>query len=94
MLCEVVYLRKYMNYTGKIAAISPCIGKGDEFRQTGLVQYNVTMDHLKRYFIENEINLPDIKIYSEFEFVYHFDVLSLFKTCADIPPVQHCRGSA
>lgn len=68
MLCEVIYLRKYMNYTGKIAAISPCIGKGDEFRQTGLVQYNVTMDHLKRYFAENGINLPDIKIYSEFEF--------------------------
>lgn len=68
MLCEVVYLRKYMNYTGKIAAISPCIGKGDEFRQTGLVQYNVTMDHLKQYFAENGVNLPEVKIYSEFEF--------------------------
>lgn len=57
-----------MNYTGKIAAISPCIGKGDEFRQTGLVQYNVTMDHLKQYFAENGVNLPEVKIYSEFEF--------------------------
>lgn len=68
MLCEVVYLRKYQNYTGKIAAISPCIGKGDEFRQTGLVQYNVTMAHLKQYFHANGINLPEVKIYSEFEF--------------------------
>ena len=53
MLCEVVYLRKYQGFTGKIAALSPCIGKGDEFEQTGLVQYNVTMDHLKQYFKEN-----------------------------------------
>lgn len=68
MLCTVVYLRKYLNYTGRIAAISPCIGKGDEFRQTGLVQYNVTMDHLKHYFQENNISLPQVKLYSEFEF--------------------------
>ena len=68
MLCEVVYLRKYMGYTGKIAAISPCIGKRDEFQETGLVQYNVTMDHLKKYFEENNIELPKVKIYSEFEF--------------------------
>ncbi len=68
MLCEVVYLRKYQHYTGKIAAISPCIGKGDEFRQTGLVQYNVTMDHLKKYFEANGVDLPKVKIYSEFEF--------------------------
>lgn len=68
MLCEVIYLRKYMGYTGKIAAISPCIGKRDEFRETGLVQYNVTMDHLKKYFEKNHIELPKVKIYSEFEF--------------------------
>ncbi|MGN0376436.1 MAG: [Fe-Fe] hydrogenase large subunit C-terminal domain-containing protein [Suilimivivens sp.] len=68
MLCEVVYLRKYRNFTGKIAALSPCIGKGDEFSQTGLVQYNVTMEHLKQHFQEIGIHLPDVKIFSEFEF--------------------------
>ncbi|MBQ8596265.1 MAG: 4Fe-4S binding protein [Lachnospiraceae bacterium] len=67
MLCEVVYLRKYQNFTGKIAALSPCIGKGDEFAQTGLVQYNVTMDHLKKYFKDNNINLANIKVEKGFD---------------------------
>lgn len=67
MLCEVVYLRKYHNFTGKIAALSPCIGKGDEFAQTGLVQYNVTMDHLKKYFKDNNINLANIKVEKGFD---------------------------
>ncbi len=68
MLCTAVYLRKYMNYNGKIAAISPCIGKRDEFKMTGLVQYNVTMEKLKKYFEAQKIDLPQIPIYSEFEF--------------------------
>lgn len=68
MLCTAVYLRKYMNYTGKIAAISPCIGKRDEFKMTGLVQYNVTMEKLKEYFEAQKIDLPTIPIFSEFEF--------------------------
>lgn len=68
MLCEVVYLRKYHNFKGKIAAISPCIGKGDEFEQTGLVQYNVTMNHLKKHLEKQGISLPSAGTYSEFEF--------------------------
>lgn len=68
MLCTAVYLRKYMNYKGRIAAISPCIGKRDEFKMTGLVQYNVTMEKLKAYFESQKIDLPQIRIYSEFEF--------------------------
>ncbi|MBO5293247.1 MAG: 4Fe-4S binding protein [Lachnospiraceae bacterium] len=68
MLCLAVYMRKYLNYKGKIAAISPCIGKRDEFRMTGLIQYNVTMEHLKQYFEEHHIELPKVKLYSEFEF--------------------------
>lgn len=68
MLCTAVYLRKYMNYDGKIAAISPCIGKRDEFKMTGLVQYNVTMEKLKKYFEAKQINLPAVNLYSEFEF--------------------------
>lgn len=68
MLCTAVYLRKYMNYNGRLAAISPCIGKRDEFKMTGLVQYNVTMQKLKEYFEAQKINLPQIRIFSEFEF--------------------------
>ena len=68
MLCTAIYMRKYMGWTGKIAAISPCIAKRDEFKQTGQIQYNVTMAHLKEYFEEHNIKLPQVKLYSEFEF--------------------------
>ncbi len=68
MLCLAIYMKKVLGYKGKIAALSPCIAKIEEFRETGLVNYNVTMAHLKEYFEEKGIELPKIKIYSEFEF--------------------------
>ena len=71
MLCIAIYVRKILGLKGKIAAISPCIAKIDEFRETGVIDYNVTMAHLKKYFEKNKIDLPKVKIYSEFEFDEH-----------------------
>ncbi len=68
MLCLGIYLRKVLGYRGKIAAISPCIAKADEFHDTGIIDYNVTMEHLRDYFKENNVELPKVKVYSEFEF--------------------------
>lgn len=68
MLCTAIYMKKVIGFKGKIAALSPCIAKIDEFRETGLVDYNVTMNHLKKYFEDQNVDLPQIKIYSEFEF--------------------------
>lgn len=68
MLCMAVYLKKYLNYTGKIAAISPCIGKKDEFEQTGMIQYNVTMEYLKKYIRDNGIAINSANTHSDFEF--------------------------
>ena len=71
MLCLGIYVRKILGFRGKIAAISPCIAKIDEFRETGVIDYNVTMEHLKKYFEDNHVDLPKVKIYSEFEFDVH-----------------------
>lgn len=71
MLCMATYMRKILGFRGKIAAISPCIAKIDEFRETGLIDYNVTMEHLRDFFAENNVDLPKVKIYSEFEFDAH-----------------------
>lgn len=72
MMCIAIYIRNVLGFKGKIAAISPCIAKIDEFRETGnIINYNVTMEHLKQYFEENNISLPAIKVYSEFEFNEH-----------------------
>ena len=68
MLCLGIYLRNVIGYRGKIAAISPCIAKADEFRETKIIDYNVTMEHLRDYFKENNVDLPKVKVYSEFEF--------------------------
>ena len=50
MNCAAVYLRKYDNFNGKIAAISPCIGKSDEFARNSSIQYNVTFKNLMEVF--------------------------------------------
>lgn len=71
MLCLAIYVRKILGFRGKIAAISPCIAKIDEFRETGMIDYNVTMEHLKQYFEDNKVDLPKVKIFSEFEFDVH-----------------------
>ncbi len=71
MLCIAIYVRKILGFKGKIAAVSPCIAKIDEFRETGVIDYNVTMEHLKKYFEKNKIDLPKVKVYSEFEFDEH-----------------------
>lgn len=68
MACIAIYIRKVLGFQGKIAAISPCIAKTDEFHDTGVIDYNVTMEHLRDYFIEHHVDLPKVKIYSEFEF--------------------------
>lgn len=68
MVCIAIYVKKVLGFQGKIAAISPCIAKSDEFRETGVIDYNVTMEHLKAYFRENKIEFPKQKRYSEFEF--------------------------
>lgn len=68
MACLAIYMRKILGFKGKIAALSPCIAKIDEFRATKLINYNVTMEHLKKYFETCHVELPSVKIYSEFEF--------------------------
>lgn len=46
MHCAAVYLKKYDGFKGKIAAISPCIAKSDEFARWDVIDYNVTFKSL------------------------------------------------
>jgi ferredoxin len=60
MLCIAVYMRKYQGITDKLAALSPCVAKGEEFEDTGgLVSYNVTFLKLEEYIRENRLRLPE-----------------------------------
>ena len=64
MMCAAVYARKEMHITEKLAFISPCIAKKleiDDPNNKGLVQYNVTFEHLMKYVKEHDISGPVIK---------------------------------
>ena len=67
MLCTAIWIKEYLGIKGKIAAISPCVAKKDEFVETGLVDYNVTMEGLRDYLHRNNIILP-VKQFASFEF--------------------------
>ena len=68
LVCQAIYLRNVKGYRGRIAAITPCIAKGDEFHETQMIDYNVTMEHLRDYFTASKVDLPTVRLYSEFEF--------------------------
>ena len=59
MLCTAVLMKNYMKISHKIAALSPCIAKSNEFDDTNLINYNVTFNKLKKYISNNNIFLPD-----------------------------------
>lgn len=64
MMCTAIYAKKVMGVNDKMAFISPCIAKKEEItakRGKGLIQYNVTFDHLMRYVRENKISGPACK---------------------------------
>lgn len=66
LMCTAIYVRKYLNSTDKIFALTPCIAKEDEFKNTGVVSGNVTFRRLADYIKEHKINLPSG--HSDFEF--------------------------
>ena len=59
MACASVYIKKYLGVTDRIAAISPCIAKSNEFYETRLAKYNITFTKLLEYLEKNNIELPD-----------------------------------
>jgi len=51
-------MREHAGIGDRIAAISPCIAKKNEFHDTGLIQYNITFTKLIAYLEENSIDYP------------------------------------
>lgn len=74
LLCMAIYIKKYLKYSGKIAALTPCIAKKDEFEKTGIIEYNITFKKLKQYFEANNISLQ-ASSKNEFEFDFQNGVM-------------------
>ncbi len=66
MMCSAIYVKKYLNNNDTLVGLSPCIAKGDEFRNTGVIKYNVTFRKLAEYIRKNNVLLKSG--HSEFEF--------------------------
>ncbi len=73
LLCSAVYIRKYLHNDDILAALTPCIAKGDEFRNTGIISYNVTFKNLDDYIKKHNIHLPTGRSEFEFSAVRGFD---------------------
>ena len=62
-VCAAIYVHKYLKNTDKIAFISPCIAKKDEFDSPetfGEISYNVTFRHLMDALLNVDLNdYPD-----------------------------------
>jgi len=59
LMCSAIYARKEMGIKDKLAFISPCIAKKleiDDPNNKGLVQYNVTFNHMMKYMKEHNIS--------------------------------------
>jgi len=58
MACTSIYMRKYKGINDRIAALSPCVAKANEFENTELAHYNITFTKLLDYLERNNIVLP------------------------------------
>ena len=58
LMCSAIYCKKELNMSENLAYISPCIGTEMEIEDPdngGIVQYNLTFDHLMKYLKNNKI---------------------------------------
>lgn len=70
ILCSAIYIRRYLKLTNKIAVLSPCVAKKNEFSETMLVDFNVTFQKLMEYFEVNNIRIP---LDPDDDLTYNFD---------------------
>ncbi|MCM1335590.1 MAG: methyl-accepting chemotaxis protein [Bacteroides sp.] len=73
LMCTAVYVRKYLHNNDILVGLTPCIAKGTEFANTGIVKYNVTFKSLSEYLRREKITLPTGRSDFEFSAVRGFD---------------------
>jgi len=59
IVCTAIYLKDYQNVSDRIAVLSPCVAKADEYAAVGIPHYNITFQKLLEHLKENKIELPE-----------------------------------
>lgn len=73
LMCSAIYIRKYLKNNDVLVGLTPCIAKGDEFRNTGIISFNVTFKKLYDYICNIGVSLPLGRSDFEFSDVRGFD---------------------
>lgn len=73
LLCCAVFVRKYLKNNDVLAALTPCVAKSDEFRNTGLISYNITFKSIDEYIKTHNVKLATGRSEFEFSAVRGFD---------------------
>lgn len=66
LMCSAIYIRKYLRNNDVLVGLTPCLAKGDEFKNTGIISLNITFKKLNDYFKKKNITFT--AGYSKFEF--------------------------
>ncbi len=66
LMCSAIYVRKYLGNDDILVGLTPCLAKGSEFTNTGIIKYNVTFRKLDEYIRAHQVKLASG--YSPFEF--------------------------
>lgn len=66
LMCSAIYIRKYLRNNDVLVGFTPCLAKGDEFKNTGIISLNITFKKLNDYFKKKNISFT--AGYSKFEF--------------------------
>ncbi len=73
LMCTAIYIRKYLKSDDILVGLTPCIAKGEEFRNTGVIGYNVTFKRLSEYMKKTGVVLPIGRSEFEWSAVRGFD---------------------
>lgn len=65
LMCSAIYIKKYLHNNDVLVGLTPCLAKGDEFRNTNVISFNVTFKRLSEYMKKKGVVLPIGR--SEFE---------------------------
>lgn len=65
LMCSAIYVKKYLHSNDVLVGLTPCLAKGDEFRNTNAISFNVTFRRLSEYMKKKGVVLPIGR--SEFE---------------------------
>lgn len=73
LMCTAIYIQKYLKSSDILVGLTPCIAKGEEFRNTNVISYNVTFKRLSEYMRSKGVVLPIGRSEFEWSAVRGFD---------------------